>query len=147
MVLSTSKNAAAVGSAGTVSAASTSAAAQPAAGSISFVDGAWARAPRRRVRILPAMLFASSRRHAVGAGGRARGAIGSSTVQDVRNVADLARRAATGDGADRPALCWHDRALTWGELDKQADAVATGLRAVVGGSDEPVAPRVAIALP
>ena len=68
-------------------------------------------------------------------------------MQDVRNVADLARRAATGDGADRPALRWHDRALTWGELDKQADAVAAGLRAVIGGSDEPVAPRVAIALP
>ncbi|GAA1804988.1 hypothetical protein GCM10009835_24890 [Planosporangium flavigriseum] len=47
MVLSTSKNAAAPGSAGTVSAASTSAAAQPESGSTSFVDAAPARDFRR----------------------------------------------------------------------------------------------------
>src|SRR5262249_6583084 len=82
--------------------------------------------------------------------GDRHGAIGSTTVQDVRNVADLVRRSATGDGADRPALRWHDRVLTWGELDRQVDAVASGLRAAIGATDgakELVAPRIAIALP
>jgi long-chain acyl-CoA synthetase len=48
-------------------------------------------------------------------------------VQDVHNVADLVRRAAAGDGANRTALCWHDRRLTWAELDAQVDAVAAAL--------------------
>jgi long-chain acyl-CoA synthetase len=67
-------------------------------------------------------------------------------------VADLVRRAA-GMGADRPALRWHDRVLTWGQLDTQVDAVAAGLRALTPAGDRAeagsmaVAPRVAIALP
>jgi long-chain acyl-CoA synthetase len=69
-------------------------------------------------------------------------------VQDVRNVADLVRRAA-GFGADRPALRWHDRVLTWGQLDAQVDAVAAALRELAPdrGGAAAVGPRVAIALP
>jgi long-chain acyl-CoA synthetase len=65
---------------------------------------------------------------------------------EVRNVADLVRRAAARDGGQRRALHWHDRVLTWGELDAQADAVAAGLRQLVTKTGD-VAPRVAIALP
>jgi long-chain acyl-CoA synthetase len=61
-------------------------------------------------------------------------------VQDVRNVADLVRRSATSRG-DRPALCSHDRVITWAELDAQVDAVAANL------SRLPNRPRVGIALP
>jgi long-chain acyl-CoA synthetase len=68
-------------------------------------------------------------------------------VQDVRNVADLVRRAAAGEGAARPALRWHDRVLTWGDLDAQADAVAAALRGLMTPTGDAVAPRVAIALP
>jgi long-chain acyl-CoA synthetase len=82
-------------------------------------------------------------------GRKGAGAIGSATVQDVRNVADLVRRAASGDGAGRPALRWHDRQLTWGELENQVNAVAAALRELVGtgAPGDAVAPRVAIALP
>jgi long-chain acyl-CoA synthetase len=75
-------------------------------------------------------------------------------------VADLVRRAAAGEGAARPALRWHDKVLTWGELDAQVDAVAATLRALVAGepgADAPTdsgvgsgveqPPRVAVALP
>jgi long-chain acyl-CoA synthetase len=70
------------------------------------------------------------------------------TVQ-VRNVADLVRRSAAGDASTRPALRWHDRSLSWGELDAQVDAVAAGLRGLIGPPDpaDTVAARVAIALP
>jgi long-chain acyl-CoA synthetase len=69
-------------------------------------------------------------------------------VHDIRNVADLVRRAAT-EGPDRPALRSHDRSLTWGELDAQVDAVAAALSDLAdAGKDEPSLPnRVAIALP
>jgi long-chain acyl-CoA synthetase len=62
-------------------------------------------------------------------------------------------------GAARPALRWHDRVVTWSELDAQVDAVAAVLRDLVGVDAHPhaqsdaaessraVAPRVAIALP
>ncbi|NJC81022.1 long-chain fatty acid--CoA ligase [Planosporangium mesophilum] len=81
-------------------------------------------------------------------------AIVSAIVQDVRNVADLVRRAASS-GADRPALRWHDRVITWGELDMQVDAVAAALRSVTDQADDSVqadddnavAARIAIALP
>ncbi|MCW2643714.1 MAG: AMP-dependent synthetase and ligase [Dactylosporangium sp.] len=79
-------------------------------------------------------------------------------------MADLVRRAAAL-GAGRPALRWHDRVLTWDELDTQVDAVAAVLRGLARAHDRPdagsdvvappdgvapsgaVAPRVAIALP
>src|SRR5437764_12547380 len=79
---------------------------------------------------------------------RARPVPDSATVQDVRNLADLVRRAAERD-ADRPALRWHGSVLTWGELDAQVDAVASALRALPGAGGEPggVPPRIAIALP
>jgi long-chain acyl-CoA synthetase len=67
-------------------------------------------------------------------------------VQDVRNLADLVRRAAA-DGPDRPALRWHDRTLTWGELDAQVDAAAAGLAALGLESTDGAPPRVAVALP
>jgi long-chain acyl-CoA synthetase len=69
----------------------------------------------------------------------------STIVQEVRNVADLVRRAA----AARPthaALCWHDRVVTWAELDRQVDEVAAGLVALELTPDDHPA-RVAIALP
>ena len=50
----------------------------------------------------------------------------ASSVQDVRNLADLVRRAADAR-PDHPALRWHDRVITWAELDAQVDAVAAGL--------------------
>jgi long-chain acyl-CoA synthetase len=68
-------------------------------------------------------------------------------VQDVRNVADLVRRAATGDRGGQPALCWHDKVLTWAELDAQVDAVATALGALGLDTTGGVPARVAIALP
>jgi long-chain acyl-CoA synthetase len=76
----------------------------------------------------------------------------SATVQDVRNVADLVRRSAadrTGPAgrAERPALRWHDRVVTWGQLDTQVDAIAHGLSALDLTADGRGAPRVAIALP
>jgi long-chain acyl-CoA synthetase len=72
----------------------------------------------------------------------------SATVHDVRNVADLVRRAAA-DGPGRPALRSHDRTLTWGELDTQVDAAAAALVGLLSTpQDEPSVPsRVAIALP
>jgi long-chain acyl-CoA synthetase len=68
-------------------------------------------------------------------------------VHEVRNVADLVRRAAD-TRPDHPALHWHDRVLTWAELDQRVDEVAgalaaLGLRGAVGGHP----PRVAIGLP
>jgi long-chain acyl-CoA synthetase len=61
-------------------------------------------------------------------------------VQDVRNLADLVRRAAAARG-DRPALRSHDRVVTWAQLDAQVDAAAAALAQVA----DP--PRVVIALP
>jgi long-chain acyl-CoA synthetase len=69
----------------------------------------------------------------------------SANVQDVRNLADLVRRAAT-ERADRPALRWPDRTLTWAELDQQVDAIAAGLAALDLPADRHPA-RVAIGLP
>jgi long-chain acyl-CoA synthetase len=66
-------------------------------------------------------------------------------VHDVRNLADLVRRAAVERG-DRPALRWHDRVVTWAEFDAQVDTVAAGLAAL----DLPYEgwpTRMAIALP
>jgi long-chain acyl-CoA synthetase len=68
-------------------------------------------------------------------------------VQGVRNVADLVRRAATGDRGGQPALCWHDKVLTWAELDVQVDAVATALGALGLDTTDGVPARVAIGLP
>lgn len=58
------------------------------------------------------------------------------------------RRAAV-DGPGRPALLWHDRSLSWSELDAQVDAAAAALSDLADTEqDEPsVPPRVAIALP
>jgi long-chain acyl-CoA synthetase len=77
----------------------------------------------------------------------------STTVQQVNEphdstggtVADLVRRAASAR-PDHPALRWHDRQLTWAELDREVDAVAAGLRALALPADAHPA-RVAIALP
>jgi long-chain acyl-CoA synthetase len=92
----------------------------------------------------------------------------SATVQDVRNVAELVRRSAVGlnlpavaapdglnlpavaapDGSnERAALRWHDRVITWAQLDTQVDAVAHGLSDLGLTGDGKGAPRVAIALP
>ena len=68
----------------------------------------------------------------------------STNVRDVRNLADLVRRSAAA-GPTRPALRWHDRVITWGELDAQVDAVAVGLSGQVHAGALPA--RVAIALP
>ena len=68
----------------------------------------------------------------------------SATVQDVRNLAQLVRRAAA-DG-DRPALLSHERVVTWAELDAQVDAVAAALGRLDLPADRHPA-RVAIALP
>jgi long-chain acyl-CoA synthetase len=68
-------------------------------------------------------------------------------VRDVpENLADLIRQAAA-DGPGRTALYWHDRVVTWGELDAQVEAVAAGLRsrALPAGAGHPA--RVAIVLP
>ncbi|GAA2377437.1 AMP-binding protein [Dactylosporangium salmoneum] len=62
------------------------------------------------------------------------------------NFADVVRRAAQR-GGDRPALRSHDEVLTWGELDRQVDAVAAGLLALGLPDDRHGRPRVAIALP
>jgi long-chain acyl-CoA synthetase len=61
-------------------------------------------------------------------------------VYDVRNLADLVRRAAAGSDGGRPALRWQDGSLTWGELDAQVDRAAATLAGVDPGS------RVAIAI-
>ncbi|GAA0709475.1 AMP-binding protein [Dactylosporangium roseum] len=67
-------------------------------------------------------------------------------MQDVSNFADLVRRAAAGNG-DRPALRSHDTVVSWTELDRQVDAVATHLVALDLPADQHGRPRVAIALP
>jgi len=62
------------------------------------------------------------------------------------NVADLVRRAAD-TRPDHPALRWHDRVLTWAELNQRVDELAAALAALDlpnGGGD---APRVAVGLP
>ncbi len=65
----------------------------------------------------------------------------------VRNVADLVRRAAHEAGAGKPALIWQDQAVTWGDLDARVDATARTLRGL-GLPDSSGHPaRVAIALP
>ncbi|HET8660487.1 MAG TPA: AMP-binding protein [Micromonosporaceae bacterium] len=67
-------------------------------------------------------------------------------MRDARNqanLADLVRRAA-GRG---PALCWHDRSLSWSELDASVDAAAAGLRRLALRASGPHPARVAIALP
>jgi long-chain acyl-CoA synthetase len=68
------------------------------------------------------------------------------SVQEVRNIADLVRRAAD-TRPDHPALRWHDRVLTWAEVDQRVDDLAAALAALdlPGGGDH--APRVAIGLP
>jgi long-chain acyl-CoA synthetase len=68
-------------------------------------------------------------------------------VQVPRNVADLVRRAARDVGADKPALIWQDRTVTWGELDARVDAAAHALRnlALPDSAGHPA--RVAIVLP
>src|SRR2546421_678765 len=63
------------------------------------------------------------------------------------NVADLVRRAATGDGADKPALVWQDRSVSWAELDAEVDATARALRALDLPESTGHPARVAIALP
>lgn len=76
----------------------------------------------------------------------------SITVQDASgnpapNLADRVRRAAL-DHADRPALHWRERTLSWSELDAEVDAAARGLSAATPSTDPGgTPPRVAIALP
>lgn len=76
----------------------------------------------------------------------------SITVQDASgnpapNLADRVRRAAL-DHADRPALHWRERTLSWSELDAEVDAAARGLSAATPSTDPGGTPsRVAIALP
>jgi long-chain acyl-CoA synthetase len=67
-------------------------------------------------------------------------------VPEVRNVADLVRRAAD-TRPDHAALRWHNQVLTWAELDQRVDGMAAALAALdlPGGGDH--APRVAIGLP
>jgi long-chain acyl-CoA synthetase len=68
-------------------------------------------------------------------------------VHEVSNVADLVRRAAD-TRPHHPAVRWHDRVLTWAELDQRVDEVAAALAALdLGGSGGARAPRVAIGLP
>ena len=69
----------------------------------------------------------------------------SAFVQEPRNVADTVRRAAEGS-PDKPALIWQDRSLTWAELDRRVDAVASGLRALDLPRSDGHPARVAIAL-
>ncbi|MFC7547333.1 AMP-binding protein [Plantactinospora sp. GCM10030261] len=59
-------------------------------------------------------------------------------------LADRVRHAAT-DRPDDPALIWHDRTLTWSQLDDAVDRVAAVLRAATPAATP--ATRVAIALP
>lgn len=66
-------------------------------------------------------------------------------MQEPRNVADTVRRAAEGS-PDKPALIWQDRALTWAELNRRVDAVASGLRALDLPRSDGHPARVAIAL-
>jgi long-chain acyl-CoA synthetase len=67
-------------------------------------------------------------------------------VHEVRNVADLVRRAAD-TRPDHPALRWHDRMLTWAELDQRVDDLAAALAALDLPANGDHAPRVAIGLP
>ena len=67
-------------------------------------------------------------------------------MPEVRNVADLVRRAAD-TRPDHPALHWHDRVITWAELNRQVDEVAAALAALAVTPDGSHPPRVAIALP
>ena len=60
----------------------------------------------------------------------------------------LADRVAAAAAASpgRPALIWHDRTITWGELDARVDRAARGFAALgLTGGNLPA--RVAIALP
>lgn len=74
----------------------------------------------------------------------------SATVQDAAdssapNLAHRLRQAAVAH-ADRPALHWRDRALTWSELDAAVSATARALAvAVPPAPGDPHPPRVAIA--
>ncbi|MEV1287108.1 AMP-binding protein [Micromonospora sp. NPDC049679] len=65
--------------------------------------------------------------------------------QPTGNLAERVRRAAA-TGAHRPALIWHDRTITWGELDIRIDEVAYAL-AQLAPPDDGQPPRIAIALP
>lgn len=73
-------------------------------------------------------------------------------MPEVRNVADLVRHAAD-TRPDHPALHWHDRVITWAELNNQVDELAAALSALDLGGGQPAVdgaqhpPRVAIALP
>ena len=71
----------------------------------------------------------------------------SATVQVPRNVADLVRRAAREATADKPALIWQDRSITWSELDASVDAAARALRGLSLPDSAGHPARVAIALP
>ncbi|WP_112699078.1 AMP-binding protein [Micromonospora noduli] len=63
------------------------------------------------------------------------------------NLADRVRRAAL-DRADRPALHWRERTVSWSELAAAVDAAARGLAAAAPPTDPGgTPPRVAIALP
>ncbi|HKT04601.1 MAG TPA: AMP-binding protein [Rugosimonospora sp.] len=63
-----------------------------------------------------------------------------------RNVADTLRQAA-GRGAERSALSWQDRSVSWGELDGAVDALARGLRALDLPDSAGYPARVVLALP
>jgi long-chain acyl-CoA synthetase len=68
-------------------------------------------------------------------------------VRELRNVADLVRRAGTGHSADRPALRWQDQTLTWAQLDARVDSTARALAALDLPTDTGHPARVAIGLP
>jgi long-chain acyl-CoA synthetase len=67
-------------------------------------------------------------------------------VLEVRNVADLVRHAAD-TRPDHPALRWHDRVVTWSELNQQVDDLASALAGLGLPADGNHPARVAIALP
>ncbi|GIJ74419.1 AMP-binding protein [Virgisporangium ochraceum] len=67
-------------------------------------------------------------------------------MPEVRNVADLVRRAAD-TRPDHPALHWHDRVITWAELDRQVDGLAAALAGLGLPADGSHPARVAVALP
>jgi long-chain acyl-CoA synthetase len=62
------------------------------------------------------------------------------------SLADRVGLAAAG-GPDRPALIWHDRTVTWGELDRRVAEAAAGLAALALPDSAGHPARVAICLP
>ncbi len=63
------------------------------------------------------------------------------------NLAELVRHAAAGAGADKPALLWQDRSVSWGELNAAVDLTASALADLDLPDSAGHPARVAIALP